>query len=331
MSDSKTQVANFLTKLYCMVNDPSTDRLIAWRASGNSFQVISQDEFSKEVLPLFFKHSNFASFVRQLNMYGFHKVPSPSQGALLSSFDEILEFSNPNFKKGHPELLSLVSRKKSHSDSNSVDLNHLIQQIVAIKRTQSNISNDLKNIKNDNQSLWNESLALRERYARQQDTIDKILGFLASIFSSKKPILSSLGDASAGDKRKLVEVDDIAPVKKSKVGDELVTSYLQNLVQNPSQESDLSSRVSSVAENTNKVEKHLDLLQDHVIDVASLVGIDPDNFMNFHGTDQDRETLLSLMNNNEQINEIPFSVPETTEKYDTFLGDLGEDPLQNEM
>ena len=160
MADSKT-VANFLTKLFSMVNDPSTDRLICWSLEGNSFQVLNQEGFSKEVLPLFFKHSNFASFVRQLNMYGFHKVPQPSQGALFSGFDEILEFSNPNFKRGHPELLSLVSRKKSHAaESNSVDLNHLIQQIVAIKRTQSNISNDLKKIKNDNKSLWNESLTI---------------------------------------------------------------------------------------------------------------------------------------------------------------------------
>jgi hypothetical protein len=258
-------------------------------------------------------------------MYGFHKVPSPSQGALLSSFDEILEFTNPNFKRGHAELLSLVSRKKSHSETNSVDLNSLIQQIVAIRRTQTSITNDLKSIKSDNASLWNESLDLRQRYARQQDTIDKILGFLASIFSSKKPILSSLKNSQTGDKRKLVEVDE-SPLKKSKVGDELVTTYLQNLVQSPAD--DLSLKLNLVSEDTNKVEKDLDILQDHVIDVASLVGIDPDNFMNFHGTDQDRETLLSLMNTNETLDEIPFSVPESTEKYDTFLADLGEDALQ---
>jgi chaperonin cofactor prefoldin len=186
----------------------------------------------------------------------------------------------------------------------------------------------LKSIKSDNASLWNESLDLRQRYARQQDTIDKILGFLASIFSSKKPILSSLKNSQTGDKRKLVEVDE-SSLKKSKVGDELVTTYLQNLVQNPKDDfNDLSSKIGSVAEHTNKVEKDLDILQDHVIDVASLVGIDPDNFMNFHGTDQDRETLLSLMNTNDTLDEIPFSVPESTEKYDTFLADLGEDALQ---
>jgi heat shock transcription factor 1 len=41
--------------------------------NGKAFAVKKVAEFSLEILPRYFKHSNFASFVRQLNMYDFHK------------------------------------------------------------------------------------------------------------------------------------------------------------------------------------------------------------------------------------------------------------------
>lgn len=81
-----------------MVNDSTTDNLIRWTPSGTSFIVPSSEKLGRELLPRFFKHSNFGSFVRQLNMYGFHKVPHLQQGVLRLEGDaekekaEMLEF-----------------------------------------------------------------------------------------------------------------------------------------------------------------------------------------------------------------------------------------------
>ena len=58
----------FVHKLFRMVSDAEYQHLISWNASGTSVVVTNFDEFAKEVLGKHFKHSNFSSFIRQLNM-----------------------------------------------------------------------------------------------------------------------------------------------------------------------------------------------------------------------------------------------------------------------
>ncbi|ESO12067.1 hypothetical protein HELRODRAFT_62329 [Helobdella robusta] len=65
---SFSTVPAFLTKLWSLVEDLSTNDLIYWDISGKSFHVSDQTRFAKEILPLYFKHNNIASFIRQLNM-----------------------------------------------------------------------------------------------------------------------------------------------------------------------------------------------------------------------------------------------------------------------
>lgn len=61
--------APFLTKTYDLVDDPSSNHMVSWSDSGSSFVVWDPTEFAKEMLPMYFKHNNFSSFVRQLNTY----------------------------------------------------------------------------------------------------------------------------------------------------------------------------------------------------------------------------------------------------------------------
>ena len=72
---SKTKIS-FLMKLYTILNDGHYSDYIQWSKDGLSLIIFDQNLFTKKVLPRFFKHGNFSSFVRQLNMYNFHKIKS---------------------------------------------------------------------------------------------------------------------------------------------------------------------------------------------------------------------------------------------------------------
>ena len=59
----------FLRKTYEMVEDPLTDSVVSWSRGRNSFIVWDSHQLSTILLPKYFKHSNFSSFIRQLNTY----------------------------------------------------------------------------------------------------------------------------------------------------------------------------------------------------------------------------------------------------------------------
>lgn len=59
----------FLSKTYDLVEDESTNEIVSWTRGNNSFIVWDPHTFAINLLPNYFKHSNFSSFVRQLNTY----------------------------------------------------------------------------------------------------------------------------------------------------------------------------------------------------------------------------------------------------------------------
>ncbi|XP_066873892.1 heat shock factor protein 1 isoform X2 [Kogia breviceps] len=189
-----SNVPAFLTKLWTLVSDPDTDALICWSPSGNSFHVLDQGQFAKEVLPKYFKHSNMASFVRQLNMYGFRKVVHIEQGGLVKPERDDTEFQHPCFLRGQEQLLENIKRKvtsvsalrsedmKIHQDS----VTKLLTDVQLMKGKQESMDSKLLAMKHENEALWREVASLRQKHAQQQKVVNKLIQFLISLVQSNR-------------------------------------------------------------------------------------------------------------------------------------------------
>ena len=94
-----------------LLSDTADGPLMALRAQ-------DPERFASEVIPQFFKHSNFRSFVRQLNFYGFRKLRNDTAVTSMRP-SAWWEFRHEAFRKGHPENLSQI-RRAEHYETGAV-------------------------------------------------------------------------------------------------------------------------------------------------------------------------------------------------------------------
>ncbi|XP_033153135.1 heat shock factor protein isoform X4 [Drosophila mauritiana] len=180
-------VPAFLAKLWRLVDDADTNRLICWTKDGQSFVIQNQAQFAKELLPLNYKHNNMASFIRQLNMYGFHKITSIDNGGLRFDRDEI-EFSHPFFKRNSPFLLDQIKRKisnnKNGDDKSALKpeaMSKILTDVKVMRGRQDNLDSRFSAMKQENEVLWREIASLRQKHAKQQQIVNKLIQFLITI------------------------------------------------------------------------------------------------------------------------------------------------------
>ncbi|CAI9288760.1 unnamed protein product [Lactuca saligna] len=175
----------FLVKTYDMVDDPSTDMIVSWSATNNSFIVRDPAEFAKDLLPKNFKHNNFSSF-------GFRKV-DPDRW----------EFANEGFLRGQKHLLKTIIRRKPapshhhhhhhHHQPNTQLQTPSVTSCVEVGKF--GLEEEVERLKRDKNVLMQELVRLRQQQQATDNTMQSMVQRLQGMEQRQQQMMSFLAKA----------------------------------------------------------------------------------------------------------------------------------------
>ncbi|KAL6451133.1 SKN7 Transcription factor SKN7 [Candida maltosa Xu316] len=209
-SSNQSGSNDFVKKLFLMLQEDSYKDTVRWTTNGDSFVVINTNEFTKEILPRHFKHSNFASFVRQLNKYDFHKVKISNEAKASYPYGEdAWEFKHPDFRINDIEALENIKRKgptgkkavtaggastssaKTESSNNGLQVScgHNYSQLTS---TTNHLKDQVTMLRKENQSLHQEINVLERKYKTVVENIVAINSFNERYHRSMNILVNSI-------------------------------------------------------------------------------------------------------------------------------------------
>jgi len=182
---------SFLSKLHDILKDNTFKEIIHWDTDGKRVIISDVVNLCNIVLPKFYKHHNYSSFVRQLNMYGFHKskgIMKKGESYELDKFirestkEEINQIVRPNKK-----VKNLVEYIKTNqkTDNNDFDflskgseddiLKYLFEKNEENSKNSIVLRKEMDELKKENDLLTGEIKVLKSLLNTHANLIEKIL------------------------------------------------------------------------------------------------------------------------------------------------------------
>ncbi|THH12549.1 hypothetical protein EW146_g7592 [Bondarzewia mesenterica] len=197
--DGMPPTSDFVKKLYKMLEDQSFHDVVSWGPHGDCFVVKDMNEFTKSILPRMFKHSNFASFVRQLNKYDFHKVKNTDD----NQFGEhSWTFRHPDFHADRRDALENIKRKVpaarkslpsrgganggSPSPSTTAGTVEALQaQVERLVQSQDDMAAHIRNLENNYQNVLTEMVNFQRNMAQQDGLMQNLISYFLQMENGK--------------------------------------------------------------------------------------------------------------------------------------------------
>ncbi|CAA3025739.1 heat shock factor HSF30 [Olea europaea subsp. europaea] len=161
----------FLLKLYNMVENIKTNSIVSWNTTGSSFIVWNAHLFAANILPQYFRHNNFQSFVCQVNTYG--KM-------------HLLKYIKR--RNQYPQSMKKTVRTESNMNTSSRDTEKELQILM---NDHDELKLDIMKLKEHQGIVEKEFASVKEQALSNARKNQKAVMFMVQTFLSKQREISS--------------------------------------------------------------------------------------------------------------------------------------------